>query len=102
MNAQTTIHAIAHDDQTRVEHHERISRLETRVDSIDNTLADVRTDVRVLHKDMQANTVMTERVASDTADLVIFTRSVYGLGKFILWIGGAAAAIVALMQIVKG
>ena len=49
------------DDQFRVEHHERISRLENRVDHIDETLADVCSDVRVLHTELQANTATTDR-----------------------------------------
>ena len=90
------------DDQTRVEHHERISRLENRVDHIDETLADVRSDVRVLHTDLQANTATTQRVATDTADLVTITRSFYGLARFILWLGAAAGAVAAVWQVFKG
>ena len=89
------------DDQTRVEHHERISRLENRVDNIDQTLSDVRSDVRVLHADLQANTATTQRVATDTADLVTITRSVYGLARFILWLGAAAGAGAAVWQVFK-
>ena len=72
------------------------------MDHIDETLADLRSDVRALHTDLQANTATTQRVATDTADLVTITRSVYGLARFILWIGAAAGAVAAVWQVFKG
>ena len=56
----------------------------------------------MLHADLQANTATTQRVATDTADLVTITRSVYGLARFILWLGAAAGAVAAVWQVFKG
>ena len=76
-------------------------RAHDRIDNLEKVVADHLTDHIEYQRMMAENTLMTQEIADNTAELVTIVKGARGLRSMLIWWGPVAAAVIALVVFLR-